>query len=104
MVTWPLFGDQFYNEKLVVEVFRIGVAVGATSTIKWGEEEKIGVTVKREDVREAVDRLMNDGEEGKERRERAKDFSKLAMEALEEEGSSCLDLKQLLKYIAEQTS
>ncbi|XP_042957819.1 UDP-glucose flavonoid 3-O-glucosyltransferase 7-like [Carya illinoinensis] len=29
MVTWPLFSEQFVNEKLVTEVLKIGVPVGA---------------------------------------------------------------------------
>jgi UDP:flavonoid glycosyltransferase YjiC (YdhE family) len=30
MVTWPRYADQFYNEKLVVELLKIGVGVGST--------------------------------------------------------------------------
>jgi hypothetical protein len=29
MVTWPRCGDQFFNEKLVVEVLKVGASVGA---------------------------------------------------------------------------
>ncbi|KAL8097143.1 hypothetical protein AgCh_030296 [Apium graveolens] len=29
MGTWPLFAEQFYNEKLITDVLQIGVAVGA---------------------------------------------------------------------------
>ncbi|KAK9942037.1 hypothetical protein M0R45_007727 [Rubus argutus] len=29
MITWPLFEDQFSNEKLVTQILGIGVAVGA---------------------------------------------------------------------------
>ena len=32
MVTWPLHAEQFYNEKLVTEVHKIGIQVGAR---KW---------------------------------------------------------------------
>lgn len=33
MATWPPFAEQFYNEKLVVGVLRVGVCVGAEV---WG--------------------------------------------------------------------
>lgn len=26
MVAWPLFGEQFYNEKLITEILKVGVA------------------------------------------------------------------------------
>ncbi|GFS40044.1 UDP-glycosyltransferase 73B4 [Actinidia rufa] len=32
MVTWPVFAEQFYNEKLVTEVLRVGVSVGV---LQW---------------------------------------------------------------------
>ncbi|KAF7126752.1 hypothetical protein RHSIM_Rhsim11G0163000 [Rhododendron simsii] len=32
MVTWPVFGEQFYNEKLVTEILRIWISIGA---LKW---------------------------------------------------------------------
>ncbi|CAH2056802.1 unnamed protein product [Thlaspi arvense] len=28
LVTWPMFAEQFFNEKLVVEILRVGVRVG----------------------------------------------------------------------------
>jgi UDP-glucosyl transferase 73C len=65
MLTWPLFGDQFMNEKLVVQVQKIGVRVGVEDPVKWGEEEKIGVLVEKEDVKAAIDMLMDEGEEEK---------------------------------------
>ncbi|CAK7343262.1 unnamed protein product [Dovyalis caffra] len=99
MVTWPLFGDQFCNEKLVVEVLKIGVKVGSEVTLRWGEEEKFGVLVKKEKVKNAVDRLMNEGEEGEERRKRAQELSKMANKAVEEEGSSYLNMKLLIEDI-----
>ncbi|PWA50755.1 UDP-glucuronosyl/UDP-glucosyltransferase [Artemisia annua] len=61
MVTWPQFQDQFYNEKLVVQVLRIGVSVGAQIGVNgalFGDEEKPGV-VKHEQLRGAIE--MYDG-------------------------------------------
>ncbi|XP_065855578.1 UDP-glycosyltransferase 73C6-like [Euphorbia lathyris] len=99
MITWPLFADQFSNEKLVVEMLKIGVKVGVEVMLAWGEEEEIGVVVKKEDVRKAILKLMDVGEEGEERRRRAKEFSVKAKIAVEENGSSYLNLKLLIEDI-----
>ncbi|KAL8474659.1 hypothetical protein ACS0TY_031198 [Phlomoides rotata] len=40
MVTWPIFAEQFYNEKLVTEVLRTGVSVGNK---KWQKVASEGV-------------------------------------------------------------
>ncbi|KAI8532760.1 hypothetical protein RHMOL_Rhmol11G0239000 [Rhododendron molle] len=56
LVAWPLFAEQFYNEKLVTDVLRVGVGVGAQEWCRWPEESK--VYVKREDIEKAVVQLM----------------------------------------------
>ncbi|KAK9184934.1 hypothetical protein WN943_025286 [Citrus x changshan-huyou] len=99
MLTWPLFTDQFCNEKLIVEVLRIGVSVGVEVPMKFGEEEKIGVLVKKEDVETAINILMDDGEERDGRRRRAKEFGELAKRALEEGGSSYNNIKFFIQDI-----
>ncbi|GMP84845.1 hypothetical protein CsSME_00038215 [Camellia sinensis var. sinensis] len=45
ITTWPMFGEQFCIEKLIVQVLRIGVSVGVEVPIRWEEEEKVGVLV-----------------------------------------------------------
>ncbi|XP_065855577.1 UDP-glycosyltransferase 73C1-like [Euphorbia lathyris] len=99
MITWPLFGDQFCNEKLIVDVLQIGVKVGAKVTVVWGHEDKIGVVVKKEDVTKAILELTEVGEESEERKRRVKDLSVKAKKALEEYGSSYLNLKLLIEDI-----
>ncbi|XP_055961356.1 UDP-glycosyltransferase 73C1-like [Mercurialis annua] len=99
MVTWPLFADQFCNERLVVDVLKIGVKVGAEVTIRWGEEEKIGVVVKSENVKKVIEKLMDEEEDSEERRRRAIELSKLAREAIAENGSSYLNMKLLIQDI-----
>jgi hypothetical protein len=54
MITWPLFAEQFFNEKLVVEVLRIGIKVGVEIPVRWGDEEKVGVLVKKDGVEKAI--------------------------------------------------
>ncbi|EOY08012.1 UDP-Glycosyltransferase superfamily protein [Theobroma cacao] len=99
MITWPLLADQFFNEKLVVQILRIGERVGAEIAMKWGEEEKYGVMVKREQIMKAINLVMDAGEEGEERRKRAMELGVLAKKAFENEGSSYLNVKRLIKDI-----
>ncbi|KAL0309646.1 UNVERIFIED_CONTAM: UDP-glycosyltransferase 73C5 [Sesamum radiatum] len=99
MVTWPLFADQFCNEKLVVEVLRIGVSIGAEVPVKWGEEEKVGVVVKKDDVKKALGLVMDEGEEGKERRRKARKLGEMANKAIEEGGSSHVNMTLLIDEI-----
>ncbi|CAG7908032.1 unnamed protein product [Brassica rapa] len=56
--------------------------------MRFGEEEKIGVLVNREGVKKAVEDLMGESEEAKERRKRVKELGELAHKAVEEGGSS----------------
>ncbi|KAI3522885.1 hypothetical protein L1887_00937 [Cichorium endivia] len=104
MITWPQFAEQFFNERLAVEVMGTGVGVGAESVIHLGEEDSAGVKVKREDVCKAVKAVMDEGIEGKERREKAKYLREMAEKALEEGGSSQLNLKLFIEDIMLHTS
>ncbi|CAH2059009.1 unnamed protein product [Thlaspi arvense] len=88
LITWPLFGDQFCNQKLVLQVLKVGVSVGVEEVMKFGEEEKIGVLVDKEGVKNAVEELMGESDDAKDRRRRAKELGELAHKALEEGGSS----------------
>ncbi|KAH7856559.1 hypothetical protein Vadar_002778 [Vaccinium darrowii] len=71
MITWPMFAEQFYNEKLITEVLRIGVRIGIEVGMQWGNEEEVGVFVRRDKVKKAIEEVMRDGEEGGETRRRA---------------------------------
>lgn len=104
MVTWPLFADQFLNEKLVVQVLRVGVSLGVEVPMKWGEEEKVGVLVKKEDIRKAICMVMDEGEESKERRKRASELSEMAKRAVEKGGSSYHNMTLLIEDIMQQVS
>ncbi|XVF76341.1 hypothetical protein PTKIN_Ptkin13bG0258700 [Pterospermum kingtungense] len=102
MITWPLFSEQFFNEKLIVEILKIGVRVGVEVPVRWGEEEKLGVLVKREQVEKAIDMLMNGGEEGEKRRTRARELAEVAIKAVENGGSSYFNMSLLVQDILEQ--
>ncbi|GER56601.1 UDP glycosyltransferase [Striga asiatica] len=73
MVTWPAFAEQFYNEKLLTEVLRVG-------GIGW------------EAVRAAVQKVMTDDE----MRRRGKDLRVMAKRAVVEGGSSYEGLNALI--------
>ncbi|KAK3226653.1 hypothetical protein Dsin_006515 [Dipteronia sinensis] len=104
LITWPLFADQFCNEKLVVQILKIGVRVGVEYPMTWGKEEKVGVLVMREDVKNAVEKLMNQEKEAQERRKRARELGMLAKAAVEEGGSSNLNITLLLDDIMNQVN
>jgi len=86
-ITWPVHGEQFYNEKLITQVRGIGVEVGAAewSPIGIGEREKI---VGRDSIEKAVRRLMDGGDEAEKIRRYAREFGDKAKRAAEEGGSS----------------
>ncbi|KAM3205388.1 UDP-glycosyltransferase 73C25 [Capsicum annuum] len=102
MVTWPLFAEQFCNEKLVVQVLNIGISLGVKVPIKWGDEENVGILVKKDDVKKALDKLMDEGKEGQIRRTKAKQLGELAKRAFEEGGSSYVSLTAMIEDIIEQ--
>ncbi|XP_021755650.1 scopoletin glucosyltransferase-like [Chenopodium quinoa] len=93
MVTWPVFAEQFYNEKLVTQVLKTGVGVGAK---KWS---RVAENVKSEDIKKAVTKIMV-GEEALEIRSRAKKMKELARKAVEAGGSSYCDMNSLIQELS----
>ncbi|PKU61270.1 UDP-glycosyltransferase 73C5 [Dendrobium catenatum] len=98
MATWPRFGDQFVNERLVVDVLRIGVAVGAKVPTLFVDEMSEKALVKGEEVRKVVEKVMQGGEEGDERRKRASVLSEKARKAIEVGGSSFENVKKIIQF------
>ncbi|CAJ1939538.1 unnamed protein product [Sphenostylis stenocarpa] len=72
MITWPFIADQFFNEKLVTEVLKFGVPVGAKAWAGVG-----GDIVRWDAMEKAVKRIMT-GEEAIEMKNRTKVLSELA--------------------------
>lgn len=97
MITWPHFADQFLNEKFIVDVLKIGISIG----VKMPNFGIDGVMVKRHDVGNAVSALMDGENEGKERRDRARDLAEKAKKAVEEEGSSWKNLADMISNFVE---
>uniref|UniRef100_A0A6N2LW59 Glycosyltransferase n=1 Tax=Salix viminalis TaxID=40686 RepID=A0A6N2LW59_SALVM len=90
MVTWPVSAEQFFNEKLVTDVLKIGVAVGVQQWVTVS-----GDKIKSEAVEKAVTRIMI-GEEAEEMRSRVEALGGMAKRAIEEDGSSYSNLNALL--------
>lgn len=98
LVTFPLFAEQFINEKLV-QVVKIGVSVGAESVVHLGEEDKSRVQVTRENVLDSIEKVMGDGQVKEEIRERARKYADMARKAIEQGGSSYLNMSLLIDHI-----
>ncbi|OVA17932.1 UDP-glucuronosyl/UDP-glucosyltransferase [Macleaya cordata] len=103
MITWPMFAEQFFNEKLVVQVLRIGVRVGeddVPASKLEGEKKVEGMgKKKKEEVEKAVNRAMDGGEEGEERRRRVREYAEKARKAMEEGGSSHFNMTLFIQNI-----
>ncbi|PHT41781.1 Scopoletin glucosyltransferase [Capsicum baccatum] len=98
MVTWPMFAEQFFKEKLVTEVMRIGAGVGS---VQWKRIDSDGV--KSEAIARAIKRVMV-SEEAEGFRSRAKAYKEMARQAIEEGGSSYTGLTTLLQDISSHSS
>lgn len=94
LVTWPHFADQFYNEKLVTQVLKIGVAVGVEKSSTTKSE-----FVRRERIEKAVKEIMV-GDKAEQMRSRAKAFGEMAQRAVENGGSSFSNLNSLIEELS----
>ncbi|RDY13718.1 Soyasapogenol B glucuronide galactosyltransferase, partial [Mucuna pruriens] len=94
MITWPMFSEQFYHEKLVVDVLKIGVPVGAKQNKFWasmGEDAVVG----REEIAKAVVKLMGK-EESIDMRRRTRELGDASKKTIEKGGRSYNNLIQLI--------
>ncbi|RHN64174.1 putative UDP-glucuronosyl/UDP-glucosyltransferase [Medicago truncatula] len=78
MITWPVHGEQFYNEKLITDVRGIGIEVGATEWCVDGIEERNKV-INKDNIEKAVRKLMDGGDEAEDIRRRAREFGDKAI-------------------------
>ena len=83
-----------------MQVQRIGVSVGAKAIVNWGQE-KFGEIVQKEDIVTATERLMDEGEEGEERRNRTRELGEKAKRAMEEGGSSYNNMTHLIEELTD---
>ncbi|CAL5350887.1 unnamed protein product [Camellia sinensis] len=104
MITWPMFGEQFLNEKLAVQLLEIGVSVGVQTVGRIFAEDNCEELVEREVVRAAVEKVMSEGIEGEETRRRARVFGVMAKKAMEEGGSSYLNMRLFIQDVIKLVS
>ncbi|CAN0846381.1 Scopoletin glucosyltransferase [Linum grandiflorum] len=83
MVTWPIQAEQFLNEKLVTDVLKVGVGVGAQ---EWSRNQ-------------AVREVMMVGEDAKDTRMKAAQLKEFARRANDKGGSSHSNLHSLLEEL-----
>ncbi|KAL9244919.1 hypothetical protein vseg_018633 [Gypsophila vaccaria] len=95
MVTWPVFAEQFHNEKLVTQILKIGVPVGAK---KWSRMPLIEDLIRQDAIETALTEIMV-GEKAEEMRNKAKQLKEMAWKAVEEGGSSYNDLTALINEL-----
>ncbi|XP_049398428.1 nuatigenin 3-beta-glucosyltransferase-like isoform X7 [Solanum stenotomum] len=96
MLTWPLFAEQFYNEKLV-EVLGCGVRVGAE--VCHSTFDITDTIVNKEKIEASVKILMNTSKESEKIRSRAKDVETMIKRAVEKGGSSYNHLTALIEEL-----
>ncbi|MCL7030856.1 hypothetical protein MKW94_027284 [Papaver nudicaule] len=96
MITWPMFAEQFYNEKFVTQVIKTGAQLGAKEYNMWVDAKNVSL-VKKEAIATVVTQLMGDGEEAKGMRRRAKEIGEMAKRSVEEGGSSYTGLTTLIE-------
>ncbi|GKV01610.1 hypothetical protein SLEP1_g14155 [Rubroshorea leprosula] len=77
MVTWPIMADQFYNEKLVTEVLKIGIPVGVSKSVAM-----VGDFVQKEAIEKAVKEII-EGEKVEEMWSRAKELREMERKTTE---------------------
>ncbi|XP_060176584.1 UDP-glycosyltransferase 73C4-like [Lycium barbarum] len=102
MITWPMFAEQFCNERLIVNILKTGVRAGIENQVMFGEEEKMDTQVSRDDIKMVIELVMGEDMEAQMRRKRAKELGEMARMAMEEKGSSHFNSIQLIQDVTEQ--
>ncbi|KAF7837053.1 Crocetin glucosyltransferase, chloroplastic [Senna tora] len=94
MVGFPQWADQNTNGKLIEDVWKIGVRVRVNN-------ERV---LESEEIRRCLDVVMGSGEKGEELRRNAKEWRELAVKAVNQGGSSDINLRAFLDEVGARTS
>ncbi|KAK4441496.1 UDP-glycosyltransferase 92A1 [Sesamum alatum] len=76
LIGWPMYADQFYNAKWLVE--EVGVCVEAARGTNF--------EIKEEDIMEKIELVMGENEKGKEIRRKACEIKEIMRDALRDDG------------------
>nr|XP_043611567.1 nuatigenin 3-beta-glucosyltransferase-like [Erigeron canadensis] len=98
LVTYPLYADQFYIEKLVVELLKIGVGVGAEV---WNASS-VNITspaIGKGSILEAFEKFTDGSSIAETITNNLKEISKKAKQAVQEGGSSFNNLAALIEEL-----
>ncbi|RVX12054.1 UDP-glycosyltransferase 73D1 [Vitis vinifera] len=98
------FEDRIKGRGLVIKVEGVCSGLGVEVPVRWGDEERVGVLVKKCEVEKAVETLMDGGEEGEMRKKRARELSTSARRAMEDGGSSHVNMSILIQDITKLQS
>ncbi|KAG4982215.1 hypothetical protein AAZX31_10G058400 [Glycine max] len=99
--------EMFYNEKLLSQVAEIGVTMRTEIAIHCGGKDKYGECVrevKKDSVKEAIEKVMRKGGDHEKRREKAKKYADMAKKTIEEGGSSYHNMSMLIDDIVHAQS
>uniref|UniRef100_A0A0D9V2K7 Glycosyltransferase n=1 Tax=Leersia perrieri TaxID=77586 RepID=A0A0D9V2K7_9ORYZ len=99
MVTWPRYADQFYNEKLIVEVLKVGVGVGSREYASNLEDRRV---IGGEVIAAAIGTVMGDGKDGEAMRRKARELGVKARGAPEKGGSSYDEVGRLMDALMDR--
>lgn len=99
MICCPLFAEQFFNEKLIVEILGIGIGIVTDCAVQFGEEHEFKLVMKREEIKEGVEKVFDEGEEGTRIREKAKQVGLVAKRVFEEGGSSYINMLLFIEAV-----
>ncbi|KAL8214492.1 hypothetical protein R6Q57_003941 [Mikania cordata] len=104
MVTWPQFAEQFLNERFIIDVLKIGVKIGVKVSVLFTKLEESKEIIKRDGVKEAVEALMKNDEEGEARRKRCRELGVKAKRAMEEAegGSSHRNITSMIQAVTKE--
>ncbi|KAL6209808.1 hypothetical protein ACLB2K_020747 [Fragaria x ananassa] len=87
MITWPFSSEQFYNERFILNIIKVGISMGNEHWVPLKELPK--VTIESDKVASVVYRPMGSEEaEVVQMRKTAAEFRDKAMQAFQEGGSS----------------
>ncbi|KAK9214723.1 hypothetical protein WN944_006722 [Citrus x changshan-huyou] len=86
-----------------MQVLGIGVSVGIEAAVTWGLEDKSGLVIKREKVKEAIEKLMDRGKQREKRRNRARQLGEITNRAIGVGGSSHRNIEMLIEFVIQKT-